>query len=256
MTAAERNRLKHRLAGGQLGLVSGNYETPDMIDLAGSLGVFDGVWIDMEHGAAGVESLADLSRAADVWGLTSLVRVAALDAAAIGLALSQGVDGVIVPHVTTRDQAELAVEAAKFPPAGRRGAAGGRRSYGRTVAEHQEQANRETLVAVMIEDAAAVENLPAILTVQQVDLLFVGRYDLAQSLGLGSDVRHPKVVTAFDGAIESIVAAGRVAGAVVGEEELEKYLALGVRCIKTPTWQSYISAGARLFGERARGVRL
>jgi 4-hydroxy-2-oxoheptanedioate aldolase len=247
----ESNRLKRKIATGGLSLVSGNHETAEMIDYAGSLGLFDAVWIDMEHGAVAMQSLADMSRAADLWGMTSIVRVRAIDPALIGLTLTQGVNGVIVPHVKTREDAELIVEAAKFPPLGRRGASGGRRSYGRTVAEHQKAANEESIVAVMIEDVAGVENLGGILEVAHIDMFFVSHYDLALSMGLGAAVTDAALVRTYDSAVEQIVKAGKVAACVVGENDLEKYLAMGVRCIKVPTWQSYFASGARAFVEKA-----
>jgi 4-hydroxy-2-oxoheptanedioate aldolase len=253
MTAeAEVNRLKRKLAAGELAIVSGNHESSETIDFAGSLGIFDAAWIDMEHGPVTVAALPDMSRAADLWGLASIVRVRAADPALIGLTLSQGVTGVVVPHVSTRAEAELVVDAARFPPLGHRGASGGRRSYGRTPAEQQEFANRETVVGVMIEDATAIANLPAILEVEGIDLFFVSHYDLAQSLGLGADVHHPRLVEAYDTAVQRIVAAGRVAAAVVAERDLAKYLAMGVRCLKAPNWQALAAAGARVYVERAK----
>jgi 4-hydroxy-2-oxoheptanedioate aldolase len=252
---SEANKLKRKLNAGELALISGNYESSDMIDFAGSLGLFDGVWIDMEHGSVAMNSLPDLSRAADLWGMTSVVRVRAIDPAIIALTLSQGVHGVIVPHVNTKVDAEQVVDAAKFPPIGHRGAGAGRRAYGRGTAGYERSADDETFVAVMIEDIAAVKNLPEILKVPHIDMFFIGRYDLAQSLGLGTDVRHPDLVKAYDGAIEMIVKAGGVAGAVIGEEDLNKYVSMGVRCLKTPTWQTYIASGARSFVSRVEAAK-
>src|SRR4051812_30359380 len=83
----ERNRLKRKLAAGELGLISGNYENADMIDFIGSLGVVDGVWIDMEHSPVTWSRLADMSRAADLWGMTSIVRVRDNDPTIISLTL-------------------------------------------------------------------------------------------------------------------------------------------------------------------------
>ncbi|MEA2681957.1 MAG: 4-hydroxy-2-oxoheptanedioate aldolase [Chloroflexota bacterium] len=251
----ETNRLKHRLAAGELGLLSGNFESPDMVDFAGSLKLYDGAWIDMEHGAVTVQGLGDLTRAADLWGMTSVVRVRSLDPAIIGLTLSQGAQGVIVPHVSTREQAELVVSAVKVPPLGRMGASGGRRSYGTTVAEHMEHANEESFVGVMIEDVEGIDNLPEMLQVQHIDIYFVSHYDLALSMGLQADVHDAALVATFDGAVQQIVAAGRVAAAAVGEQELDKYIAMGVRCIKAPRWQALVAQGSLAFADRVRAAQ-
>jgi 4-hydroxy-2-oxoheptanedioate aldolase len=244
------NRLKRKLGAGELSLISGNHESADMIDFVGSLGLFDGVWIDMQHGAVTVESLPDMSRAADLWGMTSLVRVRAIDHALIGLTITAGVHGVIVPRVNTRADAELVVDAAKFAPIGHRAASGGRRSYGRSTDEYHRNANDASFVAVMIEDIVAVENLTEILTVPHIDMFFVAHYDLAHSLGLQSDVENPKLVEVYDKAVELIVAAGKVAGAVVKETELQKYLSMGVRCVKVPGWQAQFASAARSFAKK------
>lgn len=253
--SAEANKLKRKLAAGELALISGNYESSDMIDFTGSLGLFDGVWIDMEHGSVAMNSLPDMSRAADLWGMTSIVRVRAIDPALIALTMSQGVHGVVVPHVNTREDAELVVDAAKFPPIGHRGAGAGRRGYGRGTSGYERNVDDETFVAVMIEDIIAVNNLPEMLRVPHIDLFFIGRYDLAQSLGLGTDVHHPDFVKAFDGAVEMIVKAGRVAGAVTAEKDLAKYVSMGIRCLKAPTWQTLIASGARSYVDKVEGAK-
>ena len=197
-----------------------------------------------------MDRLGDLSRAADLSGMSSLVRVPANDLSVIARVLSTGVQGVIVPQVTSRIEAERVVEAAKVPPLGRRPASGGRRSYGRGNYSASEAANEETIVAVMIEDIEAVERVDEILAVTQVDMFFVAHYDLAYSMGLGSDVENPALVEVYDRAIKAIVTAGKVAAAVVKEPELDKYIGLGVTCFKVPLWQNLFAAGARAYAGR------
>jgi 4-hydroxy-2-oxoheptanedioate aldolase len=258
----ERNRLKHRLAQGQLCLTSGNHVTSDLIDYVGSLGSFDGVWIDMEHTSVTMADLADMSRAADIWGMTSLVRVRAADPALITLTMSEGVDGIIVPNVKTREEAERIVDAAKFGPIGHRGASGGRRSYGTGIEgragglhEYYKKANDDTFVAIMIEDIVGAKNLPEILKVPHIDMIHVGRYDFAQSMGLMTDTANPRRVQAFDEAIQQIVRAGKVAAAALkDEEELRKYIPMGVRCVKIPSWRWFIRQGAMAFAESAKAA--
>ena len=226
------NRLQQKVSTGELALVAGNFESTEMIDFVGSLGLFDGAWIDMEHGPVAMEGLADMSRAADVWGLSSIVRVRAIDPALITLTMSQGVDGVIVPHVNTRAEAELVVDAVKM------------------VAD----AKSNSFVAVMIEDIRAVANLPEILQVPNIDMFFVAHYDLAQSMGLQTDVHNPALIKTFDGAVQQVVAAGKVAAAVVADSDLEKYLAMGVRCLKVPRWQALVEQGLRGFVQRVEAA--
>lgn len=206
----EKNRLKRGTQEGRLTLVAGNYDTADMIDLVGSLGLFDGVWIEMEHGPVTWSQLGDLCRAADLWGMSSLVRVRDNDPTLISLTLGEGVDGVIVPHVNTREEAERVVDATLVSPIGHRGVSGGRKSYGRS--DHHTAANDETFVSIMIEDVVAIDNLPEILKVPHIDVFFVSRYDLSQSMGLLHDVHNVRVQEALDRALGQIIAAGRTAG--------------------------------------------
>jgi 4-hydroxy-2-oxoheptanedioate aldolase len=238
----ERNRLKKKLLRGELGTISGNYETSDMIDFVGSLDLFDAAWIDMEHSPVTWANLADFSRAADIWGMSSIVRIRDNDPSMIALALAEGVDGVLIPHVNSKAEAEQVVDAAKFAPIGHRGMSGGRRSYGR--ADHYVKANEETFVGVLIEDVAAVEQITDILEVPEIDVFFVARYDLSQSMGFAGEPKHPDVVAMTDRALEAIVAAGRVAGAGGGPADLDKYLEMGVTFLKVPDWRAWITAGA------------
>jgi 4-hydroxy-2-oxoheptanedioate aldolase len=248
----ERNRLKHKLAAGEVALVGGNYESADLIDLVGSLGVIDGVWIDMEHSPVTWAGLADMSRAADLWGMSSIVRVRDNDPTIISLTLGEGIDGIIVPHVNTKAEAERVVDAAKFDPIGHRGTSGGRKSYGRS--DHYAIANDETFVAVMIEDIQAIENLTEILTVPHIDVFFVARHDLSQSMGLLHDPGNPKLLETYDWAIDQIAAAGRTIGGVLPERDMGKYLAKGMRFVKAPQWRDWVSRSALGYAEKVAGA--
>ncbi len=246
----ERNRLKRKVQDGKLALVSGNYENADMVDYVGSLELFDGVWIDMEHSPVTWGDLSGMSRAADLWGMSSVVRVRANDPTIISLTLGEGIDGVIVPHVNTRQEAEQVVQAAKFEPVGRRGTSGGRKAYG--IGDWYARANGETFVAIMIEDIVAVENLSEILKVGDIDVFYVSHHDLSQSMGLLTQPNHPKITETFDRAIKQIADAGKIAGATVSEREMDKYLPMGVRWLKVPQWRSWISAGASAFVKKVQ----
>ncbi len=247
----ERNRAKRKLERGELTLMAGNFENADLVDFVGSLGLVDAVWIDMEHSPVTWRELADMSRAADLWGMSSIVRVRDNDPTIISLTLGEGVDGIIVPHVNTREEAEAAVGAAKFEPIGHRGTSGGRKSYGRK--DHYARANGETLVAIMIEDKVAVDNLPEILTVPHIDAFYVSHHDLAQSIGLLNAPHDPRIHELFDRGIKQIVDAGKIAGATIGAQEIEKYLAMGVKLVKAPAWRSYVASGMAAFVQKLGG---
>ena len=146
------NRVKHRLAEGKVVSVPAGVNTPDLIDTMGPWG-FDGFWIEAEHGPVDFGDIADLTRACDLWGVTSIVRVNRVEPGIIYRTLDQGAQGIVVPHVNTADEARQIVDAAKFAPIGHRGMFGSRQGYG--VDDYLNKANDETLIVILVEDIIA-----------------------------------------------------------------------------------------------------
>ncbi|MSQ25305.1 MAG: hypothetical protein EXR49_03380 [Dehalococcoidia bacterium] len=244
------NRLKQQLDAGKTATVVSGLITPDLIDYLGNVG-FDAAWLDMEHGSTSWGDLADLSRACEVNGMSSIVRVSANDPATIMRTLDRGAEGIIVPHVNTRAEAEAVVDAAKYHPIGHRGVGGGRQ--GRGGPAYWNTANGHTLVAVMIEDILAVENLAQIIAVPHIDVFFVAKQDLAQSMGHLGQPQHPEVQAVYQRAIRAIVAAGRVAGTGVAEKDIPAAAALGIRFFMAayPPW---LTAASLRYLEQVRAA--
>ena len=161
------------------------------IGLAG----FDFVVLDLEHSSSGVEALGPLIAEARAIDLPAVVRVWANDAALIAKVVDAGANGVMVPHVDSADAARRAALAARWSPRGERGVAP-LIAYG--AVEQRSQIDDATLVIVQLEGAAAIGSAAAIAAVDGVDALFVGPYDLAESLGHPGDVAHPDVVAAAE----------------------------------------------------------
>lgn len=202
--------------------------TPDLIDYLGPSGL-DGVWIETEHGTPGFQDIANLSRAADLWGMASIVRIHQNDSGLIGRVLDCGASGIVVPHVSTKEEALRVAKGGKFAPVGMRGMYGGRRAFG--VHDYYAQANDEVCLVVLIEEREALDNLDEILTVDGIDVFQVAPSDLAQTLGHIGHSEHPDVQAAIDGALKKIVAAGRTAGMVTSETNRARYMHLGVRFV-------------------------
>ena len=124
-----RNTLRSRLQSGEVvGVISGHHST-DMVDWMGQYRP-DAIWMECEHGPGSWEEIADFSRACDLWGCASIVRVMSGDAGTITRTLDRGASGIVVPHVNTREQAQAIATASRFGPLGLRGMFGSRRSYG------------------------------------------------------------------------------------------------------------------------------
>jgi len=234
------NRLKQTLAAGRVATIIGGTNDPDLIDQLGSLDV-DGIWLEGEHGGVDYADLGNLTRACDLWGKTSVVRVMDNDYATIYRTLDRGAQAIVVPHVNSRAEAEAVVEAGKFAPLGKRGMFTSRQGFG--VDDYFKSANEQSMLMVLIEDIAAVPRLDEILKVDHIDVFFVAPSDLATSMGHIGNVGHPDVQRTIDGAITKIVQAGRVAGTLVTLANADRYTSMGVRVLFSVLFP-WIQAGA------------
>ena len=243
-----KNKVKQKLMKGEIATVpiSPFAITPDIIEYFGSYG-FDGIQIENEHGAIDFADIPAMTMAADLWGMTSIVRVNLNLEGVIFRTLDVGASGIMVPHVDTKEDAEKVVKASKFHPVGTRGMYTSRQGIG--VSDYFAKANDETLLVVLIEDVTAVENLNSILEVDNIDVFHVPPGDLAQSMGLLGQTEHPEVLKKIDEAILKIVGAGRVAGVSAKASNVESYIDKGVTFLTT-TFGSWIENGAKDFLER------
>ena len=217
--------------------------TSEIIDFLGPLG-FDSAWMECEHGPVDWEALGDMTRACDLWGMASITRCNANDAALITRTLDRGSMGIVLPHVNTREEAEAAVGAAKFAPWGiaECSAAGSPSECPTTCTS----ANDQTMVVVLIEEVTALDNLDDILKVDGVDVFFVAPTDLAQTMGHIGNVGHPEVQSAIDDGIARIVSAGRTAGTLVNDDNVASYVEKGARFLMT-SWNAWVARGGAEF---------
>ncbi len=250
------NQMKSRFASQEPAFgLSIMFPSPQMVEMAAGLG-FDWVLIDCEHGSISLESVEHLIMAADVVGLTPIVRPPSNSAKEIQQVLDLGAMGVQVPHVITADDARNAVAAVKYHPQGARTMAAGLRAqgYGLSMnsADYIETANRETLVCVQIEDAEALENVDEILKVEGIDVFFIGPSDLSQSLGFPGNPKAPPVVKAIDETLKKIVEAGHTPGMPASTGAVKGVIGKGVRYIYTHIPKLLTTAAGSYFDE-ARG---
>lgn len=198
-----KNRLKATLEAGHLGLGLVHFSaSPATIEVMGTSGI-DWVTIDTEHACNDVGKLLELIRAADGAGITPVIRVPEVNRMIIQQVLDAGAGGVMVSHVATRAQAIAAVEAAKYPPLGTRGACPTIRAADydpEDWAEFTAESNREVLLFVLVEEKEGYENIEEILSVPGVDVVFLGNFDLSLSLGLPGESRwdHPVLSAMLD----------------------------------------------------------
>jgi 2-keto-3-deoxy-L-rhamnonate aldolase RhmA len=241
------NRIKQKLANGELAFILSGASDADTIDQFGAIGA-DGFWLEGEHGPVDFADISDLTRACDIWGATSVLRLSHNEYGDIYRALDRGAQGIVIPHVNNKAEAENVVQAAKFAPIGKRGMFTSRQGYG--VGDYLKVANDHTLLIILIEDIAAVNNLDEILTVDHIDVFFVAPSDLAASMGHIGDNGHPDVLKVLDEALTKIVAAGKTAGTLAVDGNVEHYAQLGVRCFMTGLLP-WVDAGMKNYMSKA-----
>ncbi len=173
------------------------------------------VLYDMEHTGVGFETLKAQVAACRGLPITPMVRVPRGEYAFLARALDIGMTGVMVPMVESADQAAQVVEATRYPPVGRRGAAFGfaHDDYAPgDPADKIAEANARNLVIAQIETERGLEHVDAIAAIEGVDVLWVGHFDLTNFLGIPGQFDHPT----YRDALNKVVAAGRKHGKGLG----------------------------------------
>jgi 4-hydroxy-2-oxoheptanedioate aldolase len=191
----------------------------EIVELVGLAG-FDGIVLDLEHGAHGSEALGPLILAAKARDIYPLVRVRNSEPTEIAAALDAGAAGVIVPQIGSAAEASRAVRAARFAPEGNRGAnpyVRGADYSGR--AEWFAEANRDVAVLLMVEGAGGVASLPDILDTPSLDGIFIGPMDLSHALGVPGDMAHASVVSTIEEVVDACRARGMTTGIFAGSTE-------------------------------------
>jgi len=209
----ELNSLKSKLRNRQLTIGSwitlGHTSIAEIMAKAG----FDWLTVDMEHSAITLHEAQQLIQVIELSGCAPLVRVGANDANLIKRAMDTGAHGVIVPMINTKEDAEQAVGAVKYPPQGFRGVGLARaQSYGADFEGYRKWNETESIVIVQIEHIKAVENLEAILSVEGVDAFIVGPYDISASLGVAGQFDHPEMKSALSKILDTARRLKAVAG--------------------------------------------
>jgi 2-dehydro-3-deoxyglucarate aldolase len=184
---------------------------PSVAEIMGQAG-YDWVAVDMEHGAVAVHQLPDLFRALELGDTLPLARIAQGHPKDCKQALDAGAGGIIVPMIESAEQLIAVRDACRWPPAGTRGVGFNRANlFGKRFEAYAEEAQAPLLVA-MIEHAAAVDDLAAILAVDGLDAVLVGPYDLSASIGMTGAFELPEFVAA----IERILSACKSCGIPCG----------------------------------------
>jgi len=221
-----KNRVKRLLKEGKK--TSGAWlqiASPFTAEILSSAG-FDWLMIDMEHGPGDILTLISQIQAMKGTDCVPLVRTPWNDFVAIKRILDAGAQGVLVPYVNTREQAEEAVKACKYPPEGIRGVAGSPRApgYGQNHGDYLQRANDEIFIMVAVETPDAVANLDEILQVEGLDGIFIGPMDLASNMGYLGQPGQPEVQEVIAGIENKVFASGKILATIAGTWEQAQIL--------------------------------
>jgi 4-hydroxy-2-oxoheptanedioate aldolase len=185
---------------------------------------FDWILLDCEHSPNDLENLLTQLQAAAPYPSHPVVRVPWNDMVTIKRVLDIGAQSLLIPYVSTAEEARAAVSHTRYPPAGVRGVAGTTRAtrFGR-VKDYAKRAHEEICVLVQVETQGAVDNIEAICAVEGVDGVFIGPADLHASLGYTGEIANPKVKPLIDEAIRRIRKAGKAPGILTPNEADAKH---------------------------------
>ena len=218
--ALPHNTFKSALASGntQIGLWSSlsSHYAAEVIAGAG----FDWILLDMEHSPNDLESVLGQLQAVQPYPSQAVVRVPWSDMVGIKRILDAGAQSLLIPFVSTADEARAAVSYTRYPPQGVRGVAGATRAtrFGR-IKDYAKRAHEEICVLVQVETQQAVANIEAICSVEGVDGVFIGPADLHASLGFTGETANPEVKPLIDEAIKLIRGCGKAPGILTASEE-------------------------------------
>ena len=232
------NKLKRKLNEGKAAI--GTFmvcNAPDLVEIAGLAG-FDFVVIDNEHGPMRAESSQHLIRAAEFRGITPIVRIPNRQESTILHTLDIGAHGIQVPQVNDADAAKEIIERSKYEPVGKRGLTFPRSAdYGLCdISNYTNNANNETLIITHCENKTCLENLEEICKIPEIDVIFLGPYDMSQSMGVTGQVTHELVENAAVRVLEITKKYNKAAGIFAGNGEAAKkraqqgfkYITIGV----------------------------
>ena len=231
--------LKERLRKGEY--ILGTWcilPSPEVINVLAKAGL-DFVLIDMEHGASDYKTALMMVMAAKGDGCEAIIRVGENNETDVLKALDIGASGVIVPHIENSTDRKRAISYIKYPPVGIRGFSPYARagSYtsrpGHTVIE-----NKKTLSGIIVEGEEGIRSLDEIIDDKDLDIVYIGVYDLSAVLKIPGEVNNPKIYELLKKCVDKIRKKGKIAGALFhSKEELRFFKKIGIQllCYKVDT---------------------
>jgi len=239
----ENTILKANGAGRKALVFSMTYRDLWAVEAAAQVG-FEAISLDGEHGAFASSDVDDIVRIANGYGMSVMARVPNIQPNTLNLWLDRGIQGVVGPHIETREEAQQLADACLFPPDGWRSWGGGRgtefndthrlnETYGGKLG-FARWSNRNMIVLAQIESKQAHDNLDGILSVRGLTGITGGPHDLAASLGYPGEPDHPECQRLAAAAAHRAHAAGKtVQGDMMASTGLPELLFVAARAFVT-----------------------
>ncbi len=230
------NKTKAKLKRGEiaLGHFVLEFATPGIGNMIANAGC-DFAIFDMEHTSFTQEMVRQAILSSKASGITPIVRASDTEYFLMSRPLDAGAEGIMVPRVESKEQTEKIIESIKYPPVGIRGSAFGiaHDDYkGGDIGEATRSANEETLIIVQTETVKAVDNINQILSVEGVDVAWIGQADMTVSLGVPGQYDHPKFLKVLDTILNACAKYNVAPGFIpITLQETKMMIDMGVRCV-------------------------
>lgn len=193
-----------------------------VVEILASAG-FEWLVIDLEHASIDISQAMNLIGHIQGNNMQALVRVSKNEEVIIKRVLDAGADGIIVPMVKNKLEAQEAVSYVKYPPIGKRGVGLSRaQNYGISFPEYKEWVQKDVVVIAQVEHFEAVNNLEDILNTNGIDGVIVGPYDLSASMGCPGEYQREDVKAALDRILEVTMKSEKSLGFHVIESDYSK----------------------------------
>jgi len=196
--------------------------SPMLIDVIAS-SKLDFIIVDAEHGSFTYETAALMVSICEANEVSPIMRIGEINESKILRALDIGMHGIQIPNIRTSKDAENFIKFAKYPPVGNRGFSPFTKAglYDIGNAESlPEKANANSLLIVNIEDQFGLENIGAIAEIKEIDIIFIGLFDLSKSLGLPGQINNKKVLKKLQYAIDIVHKKNKKIGSIASSFEM------------------------------------
>lgn len=236
-----------------------NIPSAHLTDVIASTGI-DFLIVDMEHGPISFETAQMMVIVCEARGVSPMVRVSGVVESEILKALDIGAHGIHVPNVSSIGNIRDLLRYAKYPPAGSRGFSPFTRSgfYSHlSSTELMDRANSNTLIAIHIEGEEAITRTHEFLEIPEIDIFYLGLYDLSKSIGLAGEVNHPKVLQLLKETVRKVAVSGKIAGTIITDvQQIPILREVGIKYFTYSVDCEVVSTAYRRISEVSKNILL